>query len=69
MNEDRLRSNILAEMLKFQTIALRSLAGGSPFGFARSVDQWYILNELLGREKEDPFRHVYEFVREYLNGT
>ncbi|MBW2646158.1 MAG: hypothetical protein JRE23_08280, partial [Deltaproteobacteria bacterium] len=48
MNVDRLRSNILAEMLKFQTVALRTLAGGSPFGFARSADQWYVLNELLG---------------------
>ncbi len=69
MNVDRLRSNILAEMLKFQTVALRSLAGGSPVGFARSVCQWYVLNELLGREKEDPFRHIYEFVREHLKRT
>ncbi len=68
MNEDPLRSKILAEMLKSYIVALRFLVEGSPFDFARHVDHWHVLNELLGREKEDPFRHVYKFAGEYLKG-
>lgn len=69
MNEDRLRSTILAEMLKIQIVALRFLAEGSPFGFARYVDHWHVLNEILNREKEDPFRRVYEYALEQLEGV